>query len=323
MAKVKTKRMDLWWQRLRAGMNRGQTPVNGTVELTLRRIYILPTRRGLGMVFTILLLLLTAFIYNNNLVYLLAFLVAGIFFVTILHTFRNVAGLSIRVGNAQPVFAGETARVPVVVANAIRLERETLVMHLNDELGCSLAALETRRLHIPVTAIRRGWQALETLTISGQFPLGLFRAWSPIRFEAGVLVYPRPSQQTLPFPEPADEPGVAAKHHKRTGSDDFNGIRGYQRGDSPRQIYWKAYAKGQGLYSKQYADHLSGNRHLWLSLEQTSGHDLEERLSQLCRWIVDAESAGLRYALRLPKVSVELGQGAAHLERCLAALAEV
>ncbi|MDD5412564.1 MAG: DUF58 domain-containing protein, partial [Methylobacter sp.] len=83
-----------------------EPPVSGPVELIQRRVFILPTRRGLGMVFTILLLLLVAFIYNNNLVYLLGFLLASIFFVTILHTFKALAGLVVQAGFVQPVFAG-------------------------------------------------------------------------------------------------------------------------------------------------------------------------------------------------------------------------
>ena len=58
-----------------------------------RRIFILPTQRGLGFVVLITLLLLIAFIYNNNLAYLLAFLLASIFFITILHSFKSLAGL--------------------------------------------------------------------------------------------------------------------------------------------------------------------------------------------------------------------------------------
>ena len=96
---------------------KGETPVGGPLELTQRRVFILPTRRGLGLVLTIVLLLLMAFIYNNNLVYFLAFLLASIFFITILHTFKALAGLVVQAGYAQPVFAGESAGFQVTVSN--------------------------------------------------------------------------------------------------------------------------------------------------------------------------------------------------------------
>ena len=37
-----------------------------------------------------------------------------------------------------------------------------------------------------------------------------------------------------------------------------------------------------------------------LRLADTPGRDLEERLSQICRWVLEAEAAGMRYGLELP-----------------------
>jgi len=49
--------------------------------------------------------------------------------------------------------------------------------------------------------------------------------------------------------------------------------------------------------------------------------ELEARLSQLCRWLLDAEARGGRYALRLPTLRIDADRGPAHLARCLRALA--
>jgi uncharacterized protein (DUF58 family) len=49
--------------------------------------------------------------------------------------------------------------------------------------------------------------------------------------------------------------------------------------------------------------------------------DAEARLSRLARWIVDAETAGLRYSLSLPGTSLPLDAGPAHRAACLEALA--
>ena len=47
----------------------------------------------------------------------------------------------------------------------------------------------------------------------------------------------------------------------------------------------------------------------------------EARLSQLCRWVLDAHSTGEAYGLRLPGLVIEPNMGPAHRERCLNALA--
>ena len=233
--------------------SRANRLVSGPVELTQRRVFILPTQRGLGMVFTILLLLLVAFIYSNNLVYLLGFLLASIFFVTILHTFKALAGLVVQAGFVQPVFAGEAAAFAVTVTNPGNQPRLGLSATLETEQHFSLAADESRTLTLYGVTRKRGWQMIGTVTLASCYPLGSFRAWSALRFDSKVLVYPKPSAFSLPFPVGEGQQPSGQLHTGRSGRDDFEGIRSYQAGDPLRQIHWKAYAKGQGLLSKQYA----------------------------------------------------------------------
>lgn len=300
----------------------GEAPVGGPVELTQRRVFILPTQRGMGMVFTILLLLLTAFIYNNNLVYLLCFLVASIFFVTILHTYKALSGLVVSAGYVQPVFAGDSARFQLTVNNPLQQVRPALSAKLDGEQDFSLEANTSKTLSLSLPVDKRGWQAMGTVTLSSCYPFGIFRAWSPLRFDRKVLVYPKPANHSVPLPTTSggSQTKTGTRTMDRSGKDDFNGIRDYQPGDSLRQIHWRAYAKGQGLLSKQYATEAGGSE-LWLDYEHTPGAQREDRLRLLCRWVLDAESAGLRYGLRLPGKQLAPDRGQKHQSACLEALA--
>jgi uncharacterized protein (DUF58 family) len=47
----------------------------------------------------------------------------------------------------------------------------------------------------------------------------------------------------------------------------------------------------------------------------------EERLSILCRWVLDAHAGGEAFGLRLPGGEILPGLGTAHRHRCLEALA--
>ncbi|MGR8931796.1 MAG: DUF58 domain-containing protein [Gammaproteobacteria bacterium] len=300
----------------------GEEPSNGPIELTQRRVFILPTQRGLGLVLTIVLLLLTAFIYDNNLVYMLAFLLASVFFVTILHTYRNLSGLVVSAGYLQPVFAGDAVRFSLTVKNPLSWVRPSLSAKLDGEHDFSLDARSTKTLILLLPVRRRGWQAIGTVTFSSSYPFGIFNAWSPLRFDRKVLVYPKPANHSIPLPVLSG--GIRTKSGRRSidrnNKDDFNGIRSYQPGDSLRQIHWRAYAKGLGLLSKQYASEAGGSE-LWLDYDKTPGAHREERLSLLCRWILDAEVAGMRYGLRLPGNRLLPNQGQKHQSACLEALA--
>lgn len=298
---------------------KGEKAKSNSILLSHRRIFILPTQKGLGFVVLIILLLLIAFVYNNNLAYLLAFLLASVFFISIIHSFKSLAALLVSQGQCQSVFAGESVGFDIIVDNPGKFERFNLQISLDNSLNFTLTSEEKKHLTLYSAATKRGWHALETITLSSTFPLGLFRAWSPIRFEAKALVYPKPNNIEIPFPEAEGIQAQDLPMANSRGSDDFYGLKEYQPGDPIKHIHWKAFAKGQGLFSKQYeGDNLA---ELWLNYEQTPGHNLEERLSQLCRWVIDAEKTGLQYGFTIPGVKYEPDHGKSHYAKCLKALA--
>lgn len=295
----------------------GEKPSDEAILLNQRRIFILPSARGLAFAVLILLLLLIAFVYNNNLAYFLTFLLASVFFICILHSYKALAGLVIRKGQCKPVFAGERALFEIHVDNPLHIPRFNLEIELHEKTHLTLAPFAKQAVKMYAPTERRGHLSCGTITVSSGYPLGFFRAWSPLRFNLTVLVYPKAWPQEIPFPESG---GISSEQGKtEKGTDDFYGLQEYQRGDSIKRIHWKAYAKGQGLFSKQYSGE-QGNE-LWFAYEVCAGYGKEERLSRLCRWVLDAEKNGLRYGLRLPGKQIGLGIGPTHRARCLEALA--
>ena len=288
------------------------------IELTHQRIFILPTQRGLGLVLLIVILLLIAFIYHNNLAYLLTFLLASVFFITMLHTFKSLIGLVVQAGQTKSVFAGEAAGFDIHINNPKPIQRVHLQIKLDKAQSFTLASESKTCITLYSLTRQRGWHSLNTVTLFSTYPLGLFYAWSPIRFNVKALVYPKPSNLELPFPNtPATDGDLGAL---RKGSDDFYGLQQYQAGDAIKHIHWKAFAKGQGLFSKQYSG-ATISQEVWLHYDYAAGYNIEERLSQLCRWVLDAERAEIRYGLVLPNLKLDPDCGAIHYRQCLEALA--
>jgi uncharacterized protein (DUF58 family) len=132
------------------------------------------------------------------------------------------------------------------------------------------------------------------------------------------LVYPRPAPPGLPLPVSRTSSVDGAGQGQ--GHDDFAGLRQYQPGDSPRHIAWKSAARGEVLLTKQFTGRAAAE--IWLNLELLpASMGLEEKLSRLTRWVLDAHAGGLAYGLKLPNATVALGSGEAHRDRCLEALA--
>lgn len=297
----------------------GEKAVDAPVTLNHRRIFILPTQRGLGFVLLIALLLLIAFVYNNNLAYMLAFLLASVFFVTILHSYKALAGLVVQKGRSKAVFAGEAAGFDIHINNPTDIERGQIHIKLQDDTQ-TLALKPQHTAHVTLYSItqKRGWHEAGTVTLSSTYPLGLFRAWSPIRFNLKALVYPKPAHHEIPFPQ---SPSAGAQQDvSQKGGDDFYGLQEYQSGDSIKHIHWKTFAKGLGVFSKQYGGENSSEE-IRLDYDLTPGHGSEQRLSQLCRWVIDAEQAGISYGFALPGLTLPPDNGLAHYRKCLEALA--
>lgn len=294
----------------------GGKAVEGAVTLGHRRIFIVPNKRGFGLALLLLLQLVASINYNNSLGFVLSFLVGSIGMLGAVYGFRNLAGLGLRVGRAEPVFAGEAAKFKLFIDNPTRTPRIALRVGLRHGPAQELNLPADGHLQtaVSVEAARRGWLDLPTVTLSSAFPLGIFHAWAPLRLKERALVYPRPAPDSLPFPA---APGGGG--HSRPSADDFHGFQSYQPGDPLRRIHWKGVAKGQGVHVKEYRGEDSVL--LYLDYAQTPGHDAEARLGRLCRWLLDAEQAGAAYGLRLPGLDIPPASGPAHLRRCLESLA--
>ena len=248
---------------------------------------------------------------------MLAFLLASIFFITILHTYKSLAGLTIQEGLATAVFAGEAAGFGIHIDNPTATERQHVQVKLKSVENFNLKPNSKANLILYELTEKRGWHPAGTVTVFSTYPLGLFRAWSPMRFNGKALVYPKPANQEIPFPETGSSQNQQGRFKK--GGDEFYGLQSYQAGDPIKHLHWKAYAKGLGLFTKQYGGESSAE--IWLDYSQAPGHSLEERLSYLCRWVVDAEQAGLSYGFILPGLRLEPAHGIAHYKKCLEALA--
>lgn len=302
---------------------RGRPPEPSPVVLGQRRVYVLPTRAGLAFAASLLVMLLGAINYNLSLGYALTFMLAGLGVTAILHAFRNLVGLSIRPGRAEPVFAGEAAHFHLVLANGRDAPRRALRLHLPGEAAAVVdvpggAAAEAR---LPLAAHRRGWLALPRVTIETGYPLGLIRAWSYCAPDFKCLVYPKPAETAPPLPfAGGDESGLVSGG---SGLEDFAGLRRHQPADSPRHVAWKIAARqaeDAPLLTKQFTGTTAAT--LWLDWEALPpALDAEARLSLLTRWALDARTAGHTWGLRLPGTTLPPAGDEAHLRACLKALA--
>jgi uncharacterized protein (DUF58 family) len=289
------------------------------VTLDQRRIFIFPSLTGLFFACSLLVMLLAAINFENNLSYALTFLLATLFIVATLHTYANLSGLTIRAVRAQPAFPGQQSEFVVMVERS--KQRDHYALHLkwptSSETLVNLVDDDSIKVQLHMAVDKRGWFRPGRLLLESTYPLGLLRCWTWIDLDLHALVYPRPlASADLPGMATDTPDGAAAMV---VGNDDFYGFRDYRRGDSPRQVHWKGLAKGQGLQTKQYTAY--ADRSVWLDWEMFQGMGVEQRLSHLCYWVLVFDERREEYGLRLPGVAIPPAAGEKHREQVLKELA--
>ena len=283
-------------------------------------MFIFPTREG--GVFGVLLLVMTlcAINYQNSLIFALAFLLGSLFVVGILHTFRNLSGLTLTALGSRPAFVGEDVEFSVRLSRADGQPVEALRIGWPHAVMRSVDLVDARsedvRLYVPAT--ERGWFRPPRLRVESTWPLTMIRAWTWLDLDLVALVYPRPIHTPLRFIA-GDGDGDRGEVVVSNGNDDFDTLREYRDGDSPRRIAWKRYAQQGDLVTKTFVGYADQRR--WISWDALPGVDTETRLSRLAGWVLAAARQHEPWGLRLPGFELTPGQGERHRDAALRALA--
>lgn len=289
-----------------------------SITLTGRSIYVIPTRYGFMLGFMLFGLLLGSMNYSNSMAFMLTFLVGGIAILGMHYTYGTMVKLKIDVGSNKPIFAGQSARIKLLLTPLNQRSRYGLFLGNSDELQSPAHAEQERSpIYYQTEPLERGRYLLPRTRIWTTFPYGLFYSWAWLKLDSYVMVYPKPQS----FLEHMESEGEKAgeKSSERKGDDDFAGIRRYQETDSPNRIAWKALAHTQELLSKEF--HGTTDNNIWLNYELLSMLEPEQRLSQLCQWVLDCERDHQPYGLCLPGLTIDIDLGERHKKQCLEKLA--
>ncbi|HET6545515.1 MAG TPA: DUF58 domain-containing protein [Rhodanobacteraceae bacterium] len=315
IAGLRTRILLLAERRLPA-LTRLREPETLPIRLDRRRIYVLPTRFGLGFGALLFVMLLGALNYGNNPAFLLTCLLGAAAWASLFLGFRTMAGLSIRQMRAGETHAGDLLHVECVLEAGQR-RRESLRLRCGRaEIAFALPAGIGTTVVLGLPSERRGWFRAGRLRVWTDYPLGLFRCWSWIHPATEFLVYARAEPAAPPLPRGG---GHSGERMIAGASEDYVGLRDYRTSDPPRLIAWKASARHDTLLVRETERH--ADVALVLDYALLAGLDSESRISRLTAWVLAAEAEQRDYTLRLPDRSIGPGAGRQQCQACLRALA--
>ncbi len=294
-------------------------PKTNKIKLSHRSVFIVPNAAGGLYILLLVLMLITSINYQNNLLFGLTFWLFSLSLVAMILTFRNLAGLTVIAGKAQPCFVGEKSALPVLFETSSSRHQGIAFGYAKDISSYFDGNGETIQKFLYYSPATRGYFDVKRMRVETRFPLGLFTAWSWLKLDFSALAYPQPEFVPFIFSEGEGEEHTEHAQLTVSGDQDFYGLREYQPGDSMRQIAWKQLAKGRGLVSKEFEQPQANSCMFeWDSLAPLP---VEVRLSRLCGWVLQAHEKSWQYGLKLPGVQIPLDYGLKHKEQCLTALA--
>ena len=189
------------------------TPLPQTLQR--RRTSILPTRYGMLFIFLLSGMLIGSINYNNNLGFLLTFLLGSMALVSLGHTAKNLAGIRIITSRSHSVYAGDTARFEFLVRAAHSVRPAVGFKFENsEEVVQDISHDSDHWISVPVIASTRGVLKPGPLNVTTRYPLGLFVARSRLYLDMACIVYPKPIAVPFKFAK-----GLRFNHDKGKKTD--------------------------------------------------------------------------------------------------------
>lgn len=281
-----------------------------------QRTYILPTPFGLATGTLIVLLLLLAFVYSNNLVYAAVFYIASFCIQNMIRCAKNIEKLYVLHISGNEIFANLQSTCHFDLENKGRweiIDSEISSSDFTESLKIPLLAPKFHQsFKAPVLFQKRGWSALSNFRIESRFPFQMFRSWKKISLQTQLLVYPELKGVSLFH--------ITDSNNQLDQSDEFLNHELYNGSQSFLRIDWKIYARVQKLMVKKYGNGAEINTDF--TWEQTQYLlDPEQRISQLSLWIHECRQKNMAYSLQLPHSFYRKSADHQHYHDCMKELA--
>ena len=277
------------------------------ITLHHKNLWIVPTSSGVWLLFFWFILLLASVNYQNNLGFIMVFVIAVVGVLSILMSFFNLKQRTFQLQREQWLFANQRSQLEIYSKAPKKTYR----------MGWSIAGeqglcptLEDEALKLPFTPKARGKQRLPHIELGSLFPFGWLHARLRWQIEESVLVFPEPiiGPKQQAFTESEIGGGQPEPHYPRE----------YTPGDPLKNIQWKRAHPHKPLSvlstSTQDSEEL-------LSYKAYPGVPFETMLSYLTAAVLAHHQGHEAFALELPSITLGPDQGLDFTRECLHALA--
>lgn len=288
------------------------------------KVLVLLSRSGFILILIIGAMFIASMNYSNNMAYSMCFILLSLMVVAFIYTGNNLKGLEVSNIQAKIAFAEGHASFSLEIENNSSRERAALFIQAKNPIKSeffgpfSVDCHNSKVVEISLPSPKRGQFVLSRISLISVYPLGLFRGSTRCYVQKEYIVFPKPSG-FRPWPTAITQHKESDEGYHFSGGEDFAGLRPYRTGESQHHIDWKAYARGRPLCIKEFTG--GGSLQQWFDWNSLSGLGTEARISQLTKWVLDADKLGNEFGLKLLDIEIKPDVGTRHTFKCLKTLA--
>lgn len=258
-----------------------------------RRINQHATRYSAVVVVLLFGLFLEAYMHDFNLVYITLFFVFSLAFSAGPIGILNLGHLEAHYLPSTRLFANQPGSVPIEVQNNATTTSWSISLH-NDDDSVALKQIkggESKIVQLPVKPTKRGIFSHHGSYLESKYPLSTVRLVLKMDDTFKGVVYPEPKGIPLRSYLNQEESNYGEEK-------EFDGLRAYDGTQRLSSIHWASVAKGDisvKVFSKErFTPKLVFNFH------KVAKSD-EDRLSQLCLWVLECEKQNLPFIIQMPR----------------------
>ncbi len=250
------------------------------------------TRFSIVVVLLLFGLFLEAYMHDFNLVYITLFFIFSLAFSAGPIGVLNLGHLEATFLKSKRLFAEQEGSIPLRIYNNSSTTSWSITVY-GENASSPLKQLKGESstvLHLPFTPKKRGPFTYENCYMESKYPLSTARLTLKIEDRYEGMVYPEPKGISLR--------SFLAQEETYYGEEkEFDGLRDYDGSQRLSHIHWASVAKGE-LSVKVFTKETQTPK-LLFNFHAAASND-EDRLSQLCLWVLECERQHLPFSIQLP-----------------------
>ena len=258
-----------------------------------RRINQHATRYSAVVVVLLFGLFLEAYMHDFNLVYITLFFVFSLAFSAGPIGILNLGHLDAHYLPSTRLFANQPGSVPIEVQNNATTTSWSISLH-NDNDSVALKQIkggEAKIVQLPVKPQKRGHFTHQGSYLESKYPLSTVRLVLKMEDIFEGVVYPEPKGIPLRSYLNQEESNYGEEK-------EFDGLRTYDGTQRLSSIHWASVAKGDMSVKVFSKERLTPK--LVFNFHKVAKSD-EDRLSQLCLWVLECEKQNLPFIIQMPR----------------------